>query len=938
MRAAAAATGGLFAALVALAVGASGCTTDAFCFADCAGETSSSGGTTTATTSGSGGNGGGGGDCGLFGCTGGGGGAGGSGGCEPTNGGVELCDKIDNDCNGQVDDIADLDLSLPQTCGTCDTNCYTILTNTDPATVTCTPPATAGQPGTCDGDCAGDYFDLDNDKTCEYYCVKSANDDSLCNNKDDDCDGVKDEDVDVCTSTTDCGKCGGNCVVLHGTPECVHTGAAACDTSNTQCQILACDCVPGDCWWDLDNSFATGCEYQCDLTNGGVEICGDGLDNDCDGKIDAADDLSGDPQIGVVCHGDPDGECNTAAHAGTSACQGTTVVCSGPNVLFQDQLAETCNGKDDDCDGAVDDSPTDAGAACGQSNVFPCSFGTFQCQGGALVCVGAVNPQTEVCNGQDDDCDGTVDSAGGNPPADSVGPCNVPVPPPAGATSPCLAGTKACIGGAVDCVGDVGPSAPVDSCGVDANCDGTLGNQPNLQTDVNHCGSCATDCYAGAVHANWGCAAGVCQFQGCQPGYYDLNNDQKCEYACIFISAQEACNGVDDDCDGQIDEGVIAPSPVQVCGVSPAAITPECTSGVTVACQNGSWSCSFPAGVCSSGCASTAEVCDSLDNNCNGVVNENVANYGKPCASDDGLPPPGHGACRTTGTYVCNGNNATVCNATKASCASLPGGCTELCDGIDNDCDGSVDETFNAKGTDPGFFVKPGVTKLAASLWMYSYEASRPTATNVAPGSGNGYRCTGAGCAGVPSAPAGVTLDKTPACSVQGKIPWFNVNPIEVEQTCQAMGGAVCTTANWQSACQATVACTWGYNPRGAACTSTYTASKFCNLGPSFDFSAGSAGDQDGLLVTGSPALQNCWGDWSALQGNVAATNKVFDVTGNLREITKSAPNTYPLMGGAFNTADVNGATCGFTFYTVDQNYKLFDTGFRCCFTANPTL
>jgi len=28
----------------------------------------------------------------------------------------------------------------------------------------------------------------------------------------------------------------------------------------------------------------------------------------------------------------------------------------------------------------------------------------------------------------------------------------------------------------------------------------------------------------------------------------------------------------------------------------------------------------------------------------------------------------------------------------------------------------------------------------------------------------------------------------------------------------------------------------------------------------------------------------------------------------------------------------------GSTFYTVDQNYKFFDTGFRCCFTSDPTL
>ena len=44
-------------------------------------------------------------------------------------------------------------------------------------------------------------------------------------------------------------------------------------------------------------------------------------------------------------------------------------------------------------------------------------------------------------------------------------------------------------------------------------------------------------------------------------------------------------------------------------------------------------------------------------------------------------------------------------------------------------CDGIADETFNAKGSNAANFVKPIVTKLAASLWMYSYEASRSSAT-----------------------------------------------------------------------------------------------------------------------------------------------------------------------------------------------------------------
>jgi hypothetical protein len=1244
-----------------------GCSTNAFCFDNCE-ETASQG-----DAGGAGGTSGAGGSAGTIIVTGGTGGGsqdGGDGGpCQITNGGTEICDGVDNDCNGVIDD--GFDLHDKRHCGTCDNNCVSKMINADPDTVTCDWDGTVGQPGTCGFTaCSQDWYDINKDPGdgCEYACVKlpGATDDSLCNGRDDDCDGLRDEDVDKCTSVTDCGRCGGACVVLHGTPKCEHPDAGPCDSTNTHCAIASCDDDDNDGhadWWDLDNSYATGCEYHCSLTNGGVEICGDGLDNDCDGKIDGADDdLSGDPQLGQVCYGDPDGVCADPSHAGLTVCKGQKIECQGANVIVQGQVAEicngldddcngtvddnltdvgapcgtsnifpcslgteqcvngsltcvgavapgdeycngvdddcdgviddnpvdavgacgqtdvgacelghkecmggtvlcvgavdpkaetcngldddcdgvvdnnptdvggtcgqsntapcsfgtvqcingaatcvgakdpkaeacngiddncdgvidngvpgagvscglsdvfpckkgsmqcqggvmvcvgavnpkaetcngvddncngviddnttdsggdcgqsntspckygklacqngqltcvgnvdpspeicdgkdndcdgvvddspsginadcgqsntspckygktacqngsivcvgavnpkaeTCNGVDDDCNGVVDDSPQGAGVSCGQSNVFPCSYGTMQCQSGSLVCVGAVNPKTETCNGVDDDCDGTIDDN----PSDATGDCNVPPPPPPGATSPCKKGTKACQGGVVVCQGSVVPAPGAqDTCGVDANCDGVLTNQPNLQTDVHNCGACGNDCLAGAVHANWACVAGSCQFQGCQTGYYDnggpgdaVAGDHKCGYACTFISAQESCNGVDDNCDGHVDENVTKPSPVQVCGVSPSAVRPECTTGVTVSCISGGWSCTFPAGVCPGGCSANDEICDGLDNDCDGLLNENVANYGQPCASDDGAPGT-QGACRTTGTYVCDTTTTTKCSAVAASCTSLPGGCTEVCDGIDNDCDGVVDEPFNSKGPNATYFVKPVVTKVAASLWIYTYEASRPNATTTSPGSGNGYWT---------SAPSGTTLDKTRACSVGSKVPWFNVTGAEVEQTCAAMGGKVCSTADWQTACRATVPCTWGYNPRtGGACTSGYTSTKYCNLGPSYDFNSSVAGDQDGLLPTASGLLQNCWADWSNLQGNTAATNKLFDITGNLREIVKQGTNDYRLMGGAFNTAAEAGATCSFTFYSVNDTFKFFDTGFRCCFTSDPT-
>ncbi len=916
---------GALVGLVGLGASLTACEDDAFCFSDCGegGGATGSGGASS-TSSGLGGD--------IFVTS---SSAGGNTGCELTNGGVEICDDVDNDCDGEVDE--DFDFNGIQHCGTCANNCYTQLLNADPASITCTWDGMAGNPGVCAfTDCASDYFDLDGDgQSCEYYCIQTAQDDADCNNRDDDCDGVKDEDVDLCNDASNCGACGRNCSVVNGTGKCTPTPMQMCTPANTQCEIDFCEDLDNDNlpdFHDLDGLYSTGCEYPCEITNGGIEICGDGIDNDCDGLIDGADNLAGDPQIGQPCFGDPDGLCATLAHQGTTACVGGQVVCTGANVLDEDDVAETCNNVDDDCDGTVDDNPTDAGNSCGVSNVFPCTLGSEQCINGALVCVGNVDPQPETCNGADDNCNAVIDDN----PTDAGGACNVPPAPPMGASSPCMPGVLTCSGGVLACSGDVGPTSAVDGCNIDANCDGQLTGQPDLQSDVSNCGSCGNDCFAGAVNSDWACSGGMCQFNGCLPNFYDLDNNQTCEYGPCVVTGSEVCDGIDNDCNGVVDDVSSTPTPVDVCGVSPAATRPECTTGVTVQCTGGSWQCTFPAGVCGPNCASATEICDNLDNDCDGSFNENVSNFGLACTSDAGLPPPGHGACQTTGTIICDGPNATQCSATKASCTLLPGGCEEHCDGVDNDCDGLVDEDYTDKGSDPAHFVRPDVTQVAGNLWVFSYEASRPDAGPLTPGNGNGYFCTGAGCpAGIPAAPPGEPLDETIACSVPGVLPWFNVSPVEVEQACDAIGGFICDVNDYVLACETPSTCDWGYSPRGGACQTAANGGKYCNLG-GYDFDPMTAGDQDGLLATGSPLLSQCGADWSGLFGNTDPT--IFDLTGNLREITKEGSNIYPLMGGAYNTPSEFGATCNFDFYVVDQSFKLLDTGFRCCFSSDPRL
>lgn len=455
-----------------------------------------------------------------------------------------------------------------------------------------------------------------------------------------------------------------------------------------------------------------------------------------------------------------------------------------------------------------------------------------------------------------------------------------------------------------------------------------------MQHDVLNCGSCGNSCSEGSENANWACSGGNCKFLGCQAGYYDLDGDNSCEYACEFRSATESCNGLDDDCNGVIDDFPTRPPVSTTCGVSLGATSAECTTGVQLSCNSGSWQCSFPEGVCVGGCSEDDEVCDHLDNDCDGAINENVAGYGMACRSDDGLAFPGHGRCATSGVYECDGPQSVSCSATIADCSGLPGGCTEACDNIDNDCDGLIDESFQNPGSNAAHFVQPQVTQFESNSWMFTYEASRPDASQLQAGQGNGYHCA-SNCGSIAPAPTGALLDKTIACSVPDHMPWSGVTPIEVEQTCKAMGGRICTLDEYENACNSTQRCDWGYSPSGTACQTSFTNSKYCNLSASYDFDPKTDGDQYGLLSTAAADLNNCWTDWS---GEFKGNDQLFDLTGNLREVVKAGANVYPLMGGSYLTEVEVGAGCDFSFMVGEGDYLNRDAGFRCCFDQDPGL
>ncbi len=448
-----------------------------------------------------------------------------------------------------------------------------------------------------------------------------------CNGKDDDCDGVTDEGNPTvggmatlggagCTFDDD-GQCGagapGRCVCS----PTVTDGVMDPSGDRTLCPGEVASPWGARCFGAVQPSF---------------EKC-DPLDWDCN---EIADDPTGanlDPaELGQPCHGLP-GPCVAGHVIGCDLSQTHLHYTNPAWVCSSDERgpqAETCNGVNDDCDGAVDEG-FNLGTGCDGADGDLCSEGVIQCDlAGATECNDGTGTNVELCNAADDDCDGQLNE----------GFTNLGQACDGGDTDLCNEGSFVCnVGGTATVCSDQSGNNNEICNGVDDDCDGT--------TDEGFA-NLGQPCDGGDTDL---CAEGVRVCNG--PGTGTTCNDP------VGDNDVERCNNADDDCDGATDEDF--PTLGQACDGSD---TDQCIEG-TVVCAPGGLGT-----VCTDTTGSTTEICNGLDDDCDLTPDDGAgptcAPLGDTCTT---------GACRCGAGPLCSTSVADSCSAGACRCGAA-GACS----------------------------------------------------------------------------------------------------------------------------------------------------------------------------------------------------------------------------------------------------------------------
>ncbi len=414
----------------------------------------------------------------------------------------EVCDGIDNNCDGQVDEgvtnryYADQDLDG--------------FGNNEVVLEGCTAPS--------------GYVTIGNDCDDSNEAIfPSASEE--CNDIDDDCDGEIDENLSF-----------GLYLDLDG------DGHGDPNQPSTDCQN-----TEGYVFYDDD----------CDDTNPDIhpfheELC-DEIDNNCNGLIDETGNLFFYADVDEDGFGDPNTELQTCVVPEGYVTNNQD--CDDIDPSVHPNASELCNGIDDDCDGTADNNAVDAplwyfdidgdgfGSAFITVNECTQPVGYLPDNSDCDDTRASVNPNAqEVCNNLDDDCSGAIDDNAVNAYVwyydsdnDDFGDPNVTL---LECTQPF---DHISIAGDCDDTLDTTNPNGIEVCNnIDDNCDGQIDNDAED----------AVEYYADTDGDGFGDPTNTIMACSIPTGYVSDDTDCDDSDGAIFPGAQEFCDGIDQNCDG----------------------------------------------------------------------------------------------------------------------------------------------------------------------------------------------------------------------------------------------------------------------------------------------------------------------------------------------------------------------------------------------------
>jgi predicted outer membrane repeat protein len=657
-----------------------------------------------------------------------------SGDCDDTSAAVhpdaaEVCNAVDDDCDGLLDDEDD-------SWGGADGTTYYADTDDDGHGDPDAPLLACGLPS--------GHVELGDDCDDTEPAVNPGAAE-ICNGVDDDCDGLSDdEDSDIDLSTTrpyyrDSDGDG------HGDP----------DQSTESCAPPSGHVIDGDDCNDSNAAISPSATEVCDVGN---------IDEDCDGLADD-DDSSVDPatMVSVVPDADRDGYGDATATptdwcdppSGTTWSTDTTD-CDDGDAAVNPGATELCDDDDtdEDCDGLSDDADSSADPST-MTDWFPDddgdSFGDATASAApacddpsssSLAYVdentdcddtdASINPAaTEVCDAADtdEDCDGLADDDDGSvdlsaattwypdADADSYGDADDSGTPacddPSDATTTYTTDNTDCD----DADSVVNPAATevCDADNTDEDCDG-LADDRDSSVDA----TTLTDWHRDADEDGYGDASATALALCDDPStsslsYVDENTDCDDADATVNPGATEVCDAADtdEDCDGLADDNDSSVDASTTSAWYPDADADsygDAAATATDACDDPS-SSSLDYLADNTDCDDTnpavnpgaTEVCDPLDTDedCDGLADDDDSSV-DPSTQQSWLPDAdadGYGDASATAVDACEDpsdasldwtTDDTDCDDTDDA---VNPGATEVCNGIDDDCDSSTTET-----------------------------------------------------------------------------------------------------------------------------------------------------------------------------------------------------------------------------------------------------